>query len=140
MKPSVFLDTNILLDVLALRQPFYVEAARLWALAETGKMTGAISVISFNNIFYIIRKQRGQKTAHACLARMRNVFTAVPLDVDVLNRAIDAGMDDFEDAIQYFSALRGHAVCLITRNPHHFPTGTVKVLTPTEFIAAYSFK
>ena len=48
----LFLDTNILLDVLLRREPFYRSAARVWTLAETGAHEGFVSAISFNNVFY----------------------------------------------------------------------------------------
>jgi predicted nucleic acid-binding protein len=48
---DVFLDMNVLIDVLAKREPFYVDSARIWTLAEQGRIKGFVSVISFNNIY-----------------------------------------------------------------------------------------
>jgi hypothetical protein len=61
----------------------------------------------------------------------------VPLDVQITNQAIDANMRDFEDAIQFFSALRAGAAALITRNPKDYPRGNMAVQTPAEFLATH---
>jgi len=56
----------------------------------------------------------------------------------LLNQAIDADFKDFEDAIQYFCASRAGATCIVSRNPDHFPRSEPPVLSPAEFLAAYS--
>jgi len=67
---------------------------------------------------------------------MRGVFTPVPLSVQILNQAIDAGFDDFEDAIQYHSAIHAEAGYLITRDAGHFPASDFPVLLPASFLAS----
>jgi len=132
---KAFIDTNVLLDVLAQREPFYADAARIWALAERGLITGYISVISFNNIYYIVHKAGGKAKAEEALVRLRDVFTAVELTVQLLNQAIDARLADFEDAIQFHSAIRAQAICLVSRNPGDFPSDSIPVLSPASFLA-----
>ncbi len=134
---TAFIDTNVLLDVLARREPFYAAAARLWSLAERGSITGFVSVISFNNIYYIVRKAEGKERAEGALTLIREVFTAVDLTGQILGQAIDADFDDFEDAVQFHSAVHVEASCLVTRNPDHCPFGSVPILSPNEFLAAY---
>jgi predicted nucleic acid-binding protein len=134
---KVFVDTNVLLDVLAKREPFYADAARIWSLAERGRIEAQISVISFNNIYYVVRRQANRRAAEKALRLMRNVFTAVPLNVQVLNQAMDAGFSDFEDAIHFHSAVDAGSDCLITRDADHFPATAVTVLSPAQFIALH---
>jgi len=134
---KVFVDTNVMLDVLSRREPFYEDSARIWTLAETGQITGFISTLSFPNIFYILRQIDGHKVARRTIGGMRDVFSLVPLDLQITNQAIDADIKDFEDAIQFFSALRIGADSLITRNTKDFPTGDVPIQTPTEFLATH---
>jgi len=133
---KAFVDTNVLLDVLAKREPFYADAARIWSLAERGQIEAQVSVISFNNIYYVIRRAADRKAADQALHLIRNVFTAVPLNTQVLSQAIDAGFSDFEDAIQFHSAVYADADCLITRDADHFPAGIFPVLSPAEFLAS----
>ncbi|MFZ2654297.1 MAG: PIN domain-containing protein [Victivallales bacterium] len=134
---KIFLDTNVLLDVFAKREPFYNDAAQLWSLAENGKINASISAISFNNVYYIIRKAKGSDVADFSLRCLRDEFNVVDLTSQILNQAIDSKMRDFEDAIQYFSAGRADADFLITRNPEHFPRNDITVMTPDEFLAVH---
>jgi predicted nucleic acid-binding protein len=133
---KIFVDTNVLLDVLAKREPFYADAARIWSLAECGKIQAHVSVISLNNIYYVVRKEGNLKKAELSLRLMRNVFTPVPLDVQILNQAIDADFSDFEDAIQFYSAIHTAARCLVTHDMDHFPETVLPVLSPAEYIAS----
>ena len=137
---NVFLDTNVLMDVLLERRPFVAESRKVWFLAERGKVAGLVSALSFPNIYYVVRKMLGGDTAASMMTLLRDTFTAVPLDEQVLNQAIDAKFSDFEDAIQYYSALRADAECLLTRNVNHFPDSGLRVLSPDEFLAAHSFE
>ncbi|MBI4578276.1 MAG: PIN domain-containing protein [Planctomycetes bacterium] len=135
---DVLVDTNVLLDVLAGREPFYPHSAAIWVLAERGRIKAHVSVVSFTNLFYIIRKLRGRDVAQQALRKMRDVFNPIALDAQLLNQAMDSGFADFEDAIQYFSAIRADATRIISRNPDHFPaSSTVVVLSPLEFLAAW---
>ncbi len=131
----VFIDTNLLLDVLAKREPFYAAAARVWTLAESGACDALVSAISFNNVFYIVRKARDPATARRALILLRDVFACVPVDQRILNQAIDSDIPDFEDAIQIYSAFHARADFLLTRNVGNFPAGVLPVLAPAEFLA-----
>lgn len=131
---KVFVDTNVLLDVLTRRKPFYRAAVQVWSLAERGEIRGFISVISFNNIYYIVRKTENKRKADRALCMLRDVFESIAPDRQVLNQSIDSDMDDFEDAVQFHSAVRVKAAYLVTRNPDHFPTSCLPVMTPDEFL------
>ena len=71
---KLFIDTNLLLDVLAEREPFYASAARVWSLCETGVCKGFVSATSFNNVFYIVRRARNADVARKALVLMRDIF------------------------------------------------------------------
>jgi predicted nucleic acid-binding protein len=134
---KVFCDTNVLLDVLALRVPFYEDSARLWSLAEAGRIEGVISAISPTTVFYVIRRLADRRKAWQAMRLLRDVFSASAVDQQILNQAVDAGMQDFEDAVQLFSALRAGAVALVTRDPKHYPADHIPIQTPAEFLAVH---
>ncbi|MBN1943408.1 MAG: PIN domain-containing protein [Phycisphaerae bacterium] len=134
----VLLDTNILLDVLGRREPYYEDAARIWTLAETGKIEAFASAISFTNIFYIVRKFRDLRAARQAVKWMRDVFHVAPCDDTILHQAIDANWRDLEDAVQYFSAWRIEASYIISRNTGDFTKSDTDVLRPEEFLAMLS--
>ena len=132
---KVFLDTNILLDIFTVREPYYTAASRICNRVEIGVVDGYVSAISFNNSEYVVRRIAGAAAARESLKSMRDCFRVVPLDEQILNRAIDSDFTDFEDAIQYFSAQRAQADCLLTRNVRHFPVEPIAVQTPEQFLA-----
>ena len=134
---KVFVDTNVLLDVLARRDPFYATAAQVWSLAERGDIEASVSAISFNNVYYIVRKADSKGKADQALRLIRDVFHVVAPDSQIINQAIDAEFTDFEDALQFHSAVRAKAAHLITRNPGDFPKSTLSVLTPEEFLIGW---
>lgn len=130
----MFVDTNVLLDVLAQREPFYRASATVSTQIEEYRLEGFISAISFNNIHYILRKRAGAAKALQAMRALMDTFTTVELDERTIRRAVDSGMDDFEDAIQYFSALRCSADYLLTRDVGGFPHQDIPVLSPEEFL------
>lgn len=131
----ILIDTNVILDVLAKREPFYAPAAALWSAVERGETQGCVSAISFNNTYYILRKYGGKAKARTAVRAIRDVFEVVPLDVQILNLSIDSALLDFEDAIQLHSAVRAGAGYLVTRDPADFPTDALAVVTPDEYLA-----
>jgi predicted nucleic acid-binding protein len=132
---KVFFDTNVLLDVLDKREPYNLAAFRIWARVETGKIDGFISAISFNNIYYLHRRTAGREDSISGLKLLRDVFHVVALDDQILARAIDSDLNDFEDAIQYFSAHHAGAKFILTRNSQHFPAAPISIMTPEEFLS-----
>ncbi|MCP4378972.1 MAG: PIN domain-containing protein [bacterium] len=133
----LFVDTNVVLDVLLRREPFLEHSARIVTLAETAQVAGYVSALSFPNVFYLLRRNKGQQAARKAMSGMRDIFSIVPLDSQITNQAIDSDIKDFEDAIQFFSALRVGADSLITRNSRDFPSGDVSIQTPAEFLASH---
>lgn len=134
---TLFIDTNVLYDVLGKREPFYDSSNMVWSLCEKGKVKGLISVISFNNIYYVTRRFTNRLDAKKKISIVRDVFTMVALDEQVINQAIDSDFADFEDAIQYFSAVRSDVDCIVTRNKKDFKLSDVPVLSPDEFLSIY---
>jgi len=134
---TLFIDTNVLYDVLGRREPFYGPSNAVWSLCEKGKVKGLISVISFNNIYYVTRRFTNRLNAKSKISMIRDVFNMVALDEQVINQAIDSDFADFEDAIQYFSAVRCDADSIITRNKKDFKRSDVPVLSPEEFLSIY---
>src|SRR6185369_13368295 len=133
MKPPVFVDTDIVLDLLARREPFYNSAARLFSLAETGTITLAVSSLTFANLFYIIRKQVSARHAHEVLRNFKQLVTVLPVDDAIIEQALKAGFTDFEDAVQYYAALGSECSALLTRNGRHYRKAEIAVLTAEAF-------
>lgn len=131
---KLFIDTNVIIDVLAKREDFYVASASILTLLEKERASGFISAISFNNIYYILRKFSSKNKADKAIRTLLSTFETVSLDKKILTRTIDAGFNDFEDAIQFFSAIRCDADYIISRNVKDFPHDDIPVMTPEEFL------
>ena len=130
---KIFVDTNILLDVILRREGFYGPAAEVWADCETGKVQGYVSAISLNNMHYVMRKFAAPDAALEYVRLVLHVFSVVPLDEAVLRLAVDLPQKDFEDAIQLFSAVRVKADCIVTRDRAHFPESYMPIVSPGEY-------
>lgn len=136
-----FIDTNILLDVLGARAPFYEDAACIWVLAEEGRVEGLVSPVSFTNVFYIVDRWADGESAREAVRLLRDAFTPVACNALIINQAIDADLPDFEDAVQYFSTIHAQADCIVTRNPDDFPRRPeVPIVSPAEFLAEFELQ
>lgn len=135
MKQSLFVDTDIVLDLLARREPFYNAAARLFSLAETGDIFLAVSSLTFSNLFYILRKQVSAKHAHDVLRSFKQLVAVLPVDDTTIENALKSGFTDFEDAIQYHAALSGGCSAFLTRNGRHYRKAEIDVMTAEAYCA-----
>ncbi len=132
------IDTNVLLDVLAKRAPYFGAAQRVWSLAEAGELAGFVSAISLNNCYYIVRKYGGRAAAEQAARLIRRIFAPIDLTTRILDEAISADFPDLEDAIQYYSAVQAGADVILTRDVRAFRKGDLTVLTPVELLAKLS--
>ena len=131
---KIFIDTNVLIDVLCERESFYDDAAAIWSLAEHGRVTAFIAAVSVTNIYYIVRRLGDHRKAMKAVILLRDIFSLATCDEQILNQAMDAKLPDFEDAVQYFSAIHAEAEIIITRNVKHFPKAGIPAVTPAEFL------
>jgi len=130
---SIFVDTDIVLDLLARREPFYDAAARLFTLAETGTLSLSVSSLSFANLFYILRKQVSGRHAQEVLRDFKQLVTVLPVDDAVVEQALQSDFTDFEDALQYFSALSGGCNALLTRRSA-LPHAPISIFTAETYL------
>lgn len=131
---KLFLDTNVVIDVIAAREPFVADSRAVLSLCETGKVQGCISALTLCTVSYVLRKYVAPGTMRNKLRDFRNVLTPVDLSVSLLDKAISSSISDFEDAVQFFSAVYSEVDYIITRNVKHFPQDNIPVLTPTDFL------
>lgn len=130
----ILVDTNILLDVLTKRQLHFDDSAKVWTLVHSELVEGYLPAISVNNLYYIVRKLQDRKTAEAFVDDILNDFEIASLTKSILKQARTVMGKDFEDSIQYFSAIQVGCEVLITRNKKDFPALGLQILTPREFL------
>lgn len=127
----VFLDTNVIIDFLADRQPFAEHAAYLFELSQRNKVSLFVAAISINNTYYILRQVASHKKAIKLLSQLQEFVTVYQTDNDIISAALKSDFTDFEDAIQYFTALKiGKIDIISTSNSKDFKRSELPVLSP----------
>ena len=136
---QVFMDTNIVIDFLANRQPFAMDAARLFDLAVNGKVRIFIAAVSYNNIYYILRQSMSGSATLKLLEELAGMTEITDVAAAVIRQSLKTDFKDYEDAIQYHSALSiADLDFIVTRNTKDFKKSKLAVLTPTEALASLS--
>lgn len=131
---KVFIDTNILIDFLAAREPFAEEAMALFQLADNDEIELMVSDLTIINTIYILRRMHyGLSEIYDSLDNIRPLLTITSMGATVVDRCLQHRSDDFEDEMQYFSAVDADADYIITRNKKDFDFGDSAVMTPQEF-------
>lgn len=132
----VFLDTNILIDYLAKREPFCDDATTIFEMVERGSVEGAMSSLSIINCAYVLRKVFPQKAISETIKWICDEFCITAVDKNAILCANRTNAHDFEDAVQYFSSQYFKPDVILTRDKKGFADLGVLVMTPAEFIAA----
>lgn len=131
----LFLDANVVLDVLTAREPHWKASARVLAAIEKPRVVGLVAAHSVTTIHYLLSKHLSRTRARAAVVNLLGLVQTAPVDHEVLLHALSLGWNDFEDAVQAAAAIGAKASHLITRNPRDFPRLTLPVLSPEEFLA-----
>lgn len=136
-KPRILVDTNIVLDVLAKREPHYTASAAIWAMVEHGKLEGVLAAHTVTTLHYLISKHLTHSQTNLTLTKLLQVFGIAAVDQQVILNALALGWSDFEDAVQMAAALNAGVDYLVTRNPKDFKESPVKVLQPSDLMALF---
>lgn len=133
---KLLIDTNIVIDLLAKRMDFYWEAAELFSKADKKKLTLAISSLSIANTNYVLSKLKSAKDAREILRKFKVLVEIVSLDDKIVELALsDEKFPDFEDGLQYYSALENKVDIILTRNKKDFKNSKIPVFTAKEYLA-----
>ena len=136
---NVLIDTNVVLDLLLQREPYFVDAARVNVLSEKGFISAYISASAATDIYYIARKETRSKEDSLDLIKtlLRTIHIATVTESNILE-ALDLKWDDFEDSVQYVVGKSISAEYIITRNAADYSESHVNVLSPKEFIQLFA--
>ncbi len=132
----LLIDTNIVIDLLSKRKNFYDEAADLFSRADKKELELTISSLTFANTNYILTKLKSAKEAREILRKFKVLVELPTLDDKITELALsDDNFPDFEDGLQYYSAIENQIDIIITRNKKDFKNSKIPVLTAKEFLA-----
>ncbi|NKB69221.1 MAG: PIN domain-containing protein [Candidatus Latescibacteria bacterium] len=131
---KLFLDANILLDVLAQREPWVGDSAAVLSLVDTGVASGFVAAHTITTLHYLLRKHAGQEKAGTALVDLLDLVRVAAVDEQVIRQALSMAWRDFEDAVQAVCALRTGVDYFVTRNPRDFAALSIPVVRPAEVL------
>jgi predicted nucleic acid-binding protein len=134
MKTRLFLDTNVMLDLLGERIPFYNSIAKIATLADRKQLELVVSALSYATVNYFLTKYENAKKAKEKLRKFKIISKIADLDELTIEKGLNSNFADFEDSLQYFSALKSDCNILITRNAKDFKESMLPVMTPDEYL------
>ncbi len=127
-----FLDTNVVLDFLARREPFAETALEIFRAGLEHRAVLYVASLSFSTIYYVMRKQTSRPAALSMVANLAKLVTIVAVDAAAVQQAITGPFPDFEDGIQHYAATSAAAIeAIVTRNAADFTNSLVPALTPS---------
>ena len=133
---KILLDTNVLLDVFLERKPFYDSSIRVMTLVERGKIEGWICGTTVTTIYYLIEKVLSGGEAKTHVKNLLKLFHVAPINLYVLQSAVDSKFQDFEDGVLHQSAVSAGLDGITTRNTKDFHHSQLPVYTPDELLSA----
>ena len=136
---KILLDTDVILDFLFDRKPWSEDAAIILTLCETGKISAFVTPVMLSNLYYILRKTASHKKVIEKLSALLSITDVLTMNREIVNQALYSGFQDFEDALQNYSAQQADGVgIVITRNVNDYKTSSLSVKTPESFLRMLS--
>ena len=131
---KVFFDTNIMIDVIGRREQFCYPSLQIMSLADRGFIRICVSAMSYATASFILGKKNKEMDIINEFSKFSKLTTSTPVDAHTIESSIKSEFSDFEDAMQYFSALRENIDYIITRNKKDFSASGIPVFEPQEFV------
>jgi predicted nucleic acid-binding protein len=136
---KILLDTNVLLDAIAAREPFRQDAERIILMVAEEKAEGFVSAKSVADIYYVARKHMSENIIREALRNLFYVFSILPVLGEDCQLALESQLDDYEDAILAACGYRSEMEYIISRDEDFLKSDIlVPILSPAEFLRIYS--
>jgi len=132
---KLLLDINVIVDVLTARRPWVEHSAAVLSLLDDARVEGFVAVHTITTIHYLLTEHLGRKKAAAALLDVLRLVRVVPVDHDMMLKALSLGWKDFEDAVQAVCALQVGADYVVSRNPGDFESFSIPVVSPSDLLA-----
>ncbi len=132
---KIFLDSDVLLDLLLDREPFMDDIAEIIEVSILTEVKLCVSPISITNLYYIIGKLETQRKADTHTKKILKIVNVENVGQTIINRAANSKFKDFEDGVQNYCAEESGHEIIITRNTKDYKESQLSILTPTEYLA-----
>ncbi len=130
---KILIDTNVVLDVLLKRKPFYSAAVGVLALAKKNHVQEYVSASAITDIYYIsCRQLKDKELARSLLKQLLQIVSVLAVSEEEIINALESDWKDFEDSVQYAVALSHDIDAIITRNPFDYMESEIPVWLPEQ--------
>lgn len=133
---NALIDTNVIVDVLSRREPFFADSSLVLDHAERGDFVGWVCATTVTTVFYLGRRSLGTGSTIERIKDLTSICRVAPVNQSVIDSAVHDKFPDFEDAVLHHSAVLAGADCIVTRNEADFRNSSLLVYTPTQFLVA----
>lgn len=135
MVNKILIDTNVLIDYLLEREPFFEDAKDVILSCADGKVKGCIAAHSIPNMFFILRKDYSAKERREVLSNLCSIFDVEGIDkAKLLAGLTNEDFSDFEDCLQMECAKSYGADYIVTRNVSDYSTSEIKAIMPKDYL------
>ena len=135
---KAFVDTDVILDFMLAREPFAMDAARIFSLSEKKEISICTTGLVFSNAYYVLRKLGTHKKVMEKLTQLERLIDIIGLSKIAVKQALQSEFNDFEDALQHYAALSENVRIIITRNTKDYKHSELAVLTPDQYLKGRS--
>jgi predicted nucleic acid-binding protein len=135
---KAFIDTDVILDFMIAREPFAMDAARIFSLSEKNEISICTTGLVFSNSYYVLRKIGPHKKVIEKLTQLAKLIDVIGLPKVAVIQALGSEFGDFEDALQHYAALSENVKVIVTRNIKDYKHSQLAVLTPDQYLKSGS--
>lgn len=140
MKDKLFLDTNVIIDLLGEREPFYDSIAKIATLADKGYVQLMVSAFTYPTIYYLLSRFEDKEIVKEKIRKFKVIAETSDLTDKIINKGLSSRFNDFEDSLQYYCAVETDCNIIITRNSKDFKASEIPVFTPDEYLNSIKSK
>ncbi len=140
MKEKLFLDTNVVIDLLGEREQFYESAAKIATLADRGEINIVVSALTYSTVYYLLSRYENKDVVKEKIRKFKVIAETSDLTDKVIEKGLSSKFSDFEDSLQYYCALNMECNVIITRNAKDFKESDIPVLSPDEYLKSIKSK
>ena len=132
---NVILYTNVVIDLLGEREEFYDPIAKIVSLADKGKIKITVSALTYSTVFYVLSRFESKEIVKEKIRKFKTIAKTADLTDKIIDKGLSSKFGDFEDALQYFCALKTGSSIIITRNEKDFKSSEIPVFNPDEYLS-----
>jgi predicted nucleic acid-binding protein len=129
---KIVFDTNIVLDVLLIREPYAQMSINLFDAVVNKEIEGYLCATTVTTIDYLVAKRQDKQRARELVRRLLELFSVTEVNEAVLAKAVNSDFSDFEDAVVYQASCYAGVDSIVTRNGKDFKTALLPIYSPDE--------